>query len=257
MKKEYLKLVSEGLLRTTGNKTGKITDEDIKKLPEVVRKYLHYTGTSGSEKVLSFRVTCNGKIRGSEKSGWMTFKSEQYNFFDQPSRFFYIVAKVLGIPAKGLHVYKDETASMVIKLLGIFTITDARGIEMNKAETVTLFNDMCLLAPATLISDNITWEEIDDRNVKATFTNKSLRISAILTFNEKGEMVNFISYDRYETVNSTTFRNLPWSTPVSEYGKFGPYRLASKADLIYHRPEGDFCYGKFMINSIEYNCKLS
>jgi hypothetical protein len=257
MKKEYLKLVNEGLQRVAGIRTDNVTDEDLKRLPEIVQKYLRYTGVAGREKVISFRAACIGIIRGSEKAGWMNFRSEQYNFFDKPSRFFYIVAKMLGIPAKGLHSYKDETASMVIKLLGIFTITDARGVEMNKAETVTLFNDMCFLAPATLISDSIIWEEIDDLNVKATFTNKKLKISAILTFNEKGEMVNFISYDRYETVNSTTFRNLPWSTPVSEYGNFGPYRLASKADLIYHRPEGDFCYGNFIIKSIEYNIKQS
>ena len=255
MKKEYHNLVQEGLSRTSEFKTEVITDEEMAHLPPVVQKYLVYTGIAGKEKIINFRISCKGQIRSGENSGWMSFISEQYNFFDQPSRFFYIRAKKLGIPATGLHVYKNETASMVIKMAGLFKIVDARGPEMNQAETVTLFNDMCLLAPATLISRNISWEIIDPLTVNARFTNGSLKIGATLSFHEDGRMTNFISNDRYETTDGRTYKNSPWSTPVSEYKDFGDFRLASMADLIYHRPEGDFCYGKFIIDRVEYNCK--
>jgi hypothetical protein len=32
------------------------------------------------------------------------------------------------------------------------------------------------------------------------------------------------------------------------------YHLPSKARLIYRKPQEDFCYGEFVLRSIEYNC---
>jgi len=46
------------------------------------------------------------------------------------------------------------------------------------------------------------------------------------------------------------------STPVKEYREFNGMRLPSFAYTIYHRPDGDFCYGEFEIKSVEYNCKV-
>jgi len=61
-----------------------------------------------------------------------------------------------------------------------------------------IFNDMCLFAPASLVDSRISWEEVDAFIVKATFINGGNKVSAELYFNEKGELVNFISNDRYK-----------------------------------------------------------
>ena len=36
----------------------------------------------------------------------------------------------------------------------LFGVVDARGTEMNQGETVTFFNDVCVLAPGTLVHAN-------------------------------------------------------------------------------------------------------
>ena len=41
---------------------------------------------------------------------------------------------------------------MEIKLAGLFKVVDACGPEMNRGETVSLFNDMCFMEPGSLIS---------------------------------------------------------------------------------------------------------
>lgn len=48
----------------------------------------------------------------------------------------------------------DFGGEMKIKLAGLITVAEASGPIMNKSETVTFFNDMCLIAPETLIDDN-------------------------------------------------------------------------------------------------------
>ncbi len=205
------------------------------------------------EKVWNFRAEFRGGIRSGPEDEFMPLRSVQYNFTDEPARFFYIVAHKKGIPAKGIHIYQDQTAIMLIKILGLFTVADAKGEEMNQGETVTVFNDMCFMAPATLIDINIEWRDIDDLTVEGRYTNGLISISAIMSFKENGELVNFVSNDRFETTDGRTFKNYPWHTPVTSYGSFGEYRLPTSAKLIYKRPDGDFCYGEFSLVSIEYN----
>ncbi|MGE0019870.1 MAG: DUF6544 family protein [Draconibacterium sp.] len=255
MKKKYLK---EVLLRLESEqyRTPEIlTDNDMLHMPEAVKRYIRLTGFLGKEKIFNFFLKASGQIRSSEKSGWMQFTSEQYNFFENPFRAFYIRAVKTGVPAVGLHLYKNETATMVIKLLNLFKVVDAKGPEMNQGETVTILNDMCFMAPGSLINKNITWETMDTGQVKATFTNGQITVSAILTFDEEDKLVNFLSFDRFETSDGKIYINNPWETPVKEYKKFGEYFLPSKADVIYKRPEGDFCYLEFSLEEIKYNVK--
>ena len=71
----------------------------------------------------------------------------------------------------GNHIYRDQKATMLIKILGLFTVSDAKGWQMDQGETVTVFNDMCFMAPASLIDKRIEWKEIDEESVSARFTN--------------------------------------------------------------------------------------
>lgn len=256
MKKIFKSEVSTALERTKGITPELLTENDIPHLPAVVQKYLRYAGVVGKEKVVNFRVEFDGGIRSNPGDPFMKLRSVQYNFIDNPTRIFYITAKKTGIPAYGIHLYKKETAIMVIKMLGLFTVADAKGQEMNQGETVTVFNDMCFMAPATLIDKNIQWETIDPLTVKARFTNGGITISATLFFNDCGELVNFVSNDRFETKDGKNYYNYPWETPVfGGYQEINGYRLARGAKAIYKHPEGDFCYGEFKIKNIEYNCK--
>jgi hypothetical protein len=124
---------------------------------------------------------------------------------------------------------------------------------MNKAETVTVFNDMCLSAPASLIDKRIEWETVNPLKVKATFNNKGVKISAELFFNEKGEMINFVSNDRYLTSTGKDYQNAPWSTPVRDYRDYNGVKLASYGEAHWSLPEGDYCYGKINLKEINYN----
>ena len=160
MKSAYKKAVLEALDRTRLQEIKILTETDIQHLPAIVQKYLYYSGSIGKEKVLNFRAEFKGGIRSKSTEDFMPLKSVQYNFTDKPTRLFYIIARKKGIPAKGIHLYRDQTAIMLIKIFGLFTVVDAKGKEMNQGETVTLFNDMCFMAPASLIDRNIEWKDL-------------------------------------------------------------------------------------------------
>lgn len=229
-----------------------LTENDIAPLPLPVQKYLRYTKVVGRPKVKNFRTEFVGGMRGKANEPYMKLHSVQYNFFQNPSRYFYMTASKMGLPATGLHLYQDKTATFDVKLLNWLPVVSARGEKMNQAETVTLFNDMCFIAPATLIDNRIAWEQIDNLSVKAVYTNGDISVSAILYFNESGELINFISPDRFET-DGKKYESYPWKTPVSEYKEQNGYLLPSIAKLIYEKPEGDFTYGELEYIDVRYN----
>jgi len=151
MKNKFKKIVLSELERTKNLEPELLTEKDLDHLPEVVKKYIRYTGIVGKEKVLNFRSECKGGIRSNPDEEYMPLKSVQYNFIDLPSRLFYIVAKKKGISAIGLHLYQNAKATFQIKILGLFTAVNAKGPKMDQGETVTVLNDMVFMAPGSLI----------------------------------------------------------------------------------------------------------
>jgi hypothetical protein len=154
-----------------------------------------------------------------------------------------------------LHTYADSGAVMRIKLASFFTVAEAKGEIMNKSETVTMFNDICLFAPAALIDQKIEWFPVDSLTVDAFFENAGIRIKARLYFNAKGELVNFESDDRYESADGKTYVNYRWSTPVKDYRNFGEAKLASYGEAVWHKPEGKFVYAKMRLKEIVCNTR--
>lgn len=241
--------VKANLLLTKNIPEDLLREADIKLLPEPIQKYLRYSGVIDKPKIKNIRITFDGKMRDRGKD-WFTFCSLQYNFFDEPARLFFMKAKMFGITVPGYHNYHHATAKMDVKIFGLFSAVKLKGIEMNKAETVTVFNDMCLLAPASLIDKRIEWLPVDSSTTVAVFTNGTNTIKATLLFNAQGQLINFISDDRYAVGDMKRYR---FSTPVSEYGRVNGRNVLQTASTIWHYPEGEFTYGKFRLKNIDFN----
>ncbi len=237
------------------SKPGILLEQDILHLPDPVQKYLRYTAAIGKERIEHIRLEFAGKFKTDPERKYANFKSVQYNFFQHPTRLFYMKMPVMGIPCFGLHVYKNATASMKINLASLITVVDAKGPEMDMGETVTVFNDMCVMAPAALIDADVKWQTIDSLTVKAEYTLGANRITATLYFNATGQLVNFISNDRYLSSDGKTYSNYPWSTPVKEYREFHGRMMPSYGETIWFMPEGEYVYGKFNLIKVDFNGK--
>lgn len=226
-----------------------LSEKDLEHLPAIVQQYIIHSGALQQPKIKSFRVVFEGEMRDKGKD-WFTFHSEQYNTIQPASRQFFMNAKMFGITIPGYHHYADGKATMQIKLFGLIPIVDIHGKELSQAETVTLFNDMCLMAPASLIDERIVWQPIDSLRVKATFTNTPFSVSAELVFNADGELINFFSDDRYAVADMKRYR---FSTPFSQYKKINGRLIGTYGEAIWHYPDGEFVYGKFYLKEVEYN----
>jgi hypothetical protein len=245
----WRKDVTENLQHNNGATNELLTEADLQHLPSSVQQYLKYTGALNKPKVKNMRIVFDGEMRDKGKD-YFPFRSVQYNFFEEPARLFYMKGKMFGVTVPGYHHYIKEQAVMDIRLFGLIPMVQKSGDVMNKAETVTLFNDMCLMAPATLIDKKIQWQVIDSNSVKAIFTNHNISISANLYFNAKGQLIDFISNDRTAV---SDMKEYPWSTPITEYGNFNGHHLFAVGEAIWHYLDGKFTYGKFNTKEVEYN----
>ena len=230
-----------------------LAEADLARLPAAIRRYLRSTGVVGHPRVLNMNVRMHGHIRSGLDASWMPFVAEQYSFFGERARYFYMKASRWLVPIHVYHRYTGTAATMQVKVFDQVPIAYASGPEMTKAETVTMFNDMCLLAPATLIDPGIQWEPVDETRTLATFANAGQSIRAELSFNELGELVNFRSDDRWKIEADGSMRAVPWSTPIHDYRAFGHARLGSRGVGIWHQSDGPFAYVEIEVDEIAYN----
>lgn len=250
----YKAVVRESLVRYT--EPPLVTEADLSDLPDPVQKYLRITGSVGKPRIQNFKAVFTGDFRSDLNGPWMAFRSEQYNFIDQPTRLFVMKATMYSLPVEGLHIFRGYIATMQIKLASFFQVVNAKGPEMNQGETVTLFNDMCLMAPATLIDkEKIKWEADGPLSARAKFTHLGNTISARLSFNQAGELTDFVSNDRFFSPDGKTFKSYPWSTPVRNYRELDGRKVPSYAEVVWHTPEGERTYGKFNLAEIKYNLR--
>jgi hypothetical protein len=234
-----------------------LTEADLAPLPAAVQRYIRLSGALDQPRVRDFRARFHGRIRSGPKARWMAFTGEQHNFYDPangPSRFFLMDASMLGLPVQVYHRYVDAQATMRVKAVSLWTMVDASGPDMDAAETVTVFNDLCVFAPGALIDHDIRWGEIDPRTIHAHFAHRDHVVRAVLSFNEAGELTDFVSDDRaVVSSNGRAFTKMRWSTPLSDYRAFGRHRVMGRGQCVWHLPEGEYAYLQLDLDAIDYN----
>ena len=231
-----------------------VTDENLVGLPPPVQRFLRQAGVVGSPRVHNFKATWRGRIRQKGDDPWMEFTAEQHNFPREPSRFFFMKATRSGLPVDVYHAFADQSATMRVRLLSLFPMVDAHGPEMTRAETVTLFNDLALLAPAELVDASIRWEPIDEQSARGFYTVGANTISAVLHFNEADQLVDFVSDDRLAaSASGTQFVRQRWSTPVLAHGTYDSVRVLTRGEGRWHPSEGDYAYLEIELLDLQIN----
>jgi hypothetical protein len=235
-----------------GPPTAPLTRDDLAPLPPPVRRYVERSGAIGRPRPQNMRVAFDAEMYRKPGQAPMRATSIQYSFFGSPARLFLMEARMFGLPVRALHVYRRQQATFTVRVASLVNMVDLRGDQMTAGETVTVLNDLCLMAPGALVDPRLAWEPLDDRTAAITFANGRHRVAAVLVFNDRDELVDFRSNDRPEAVGG---RLVPghWSTPVSEYRDTGGLHLAHRGSAVYARPDGPFTYGAFTLRSLAYD----
>ena len=181
----------------------------------------------------------------------MRARSVQYNFFGRPTRLFLMEARMFGLPVRALHVYRQEPATFTVRVASTVNMVDLRGEEISAAETVTVLNDMCLMAPGAWSIrgwHGSRWTIGRRRSPSPTVRTSSPRRWCSTTATSSW------------TSGPTTARTAapaPSSRCAGRHRHRVPRRRrpapAARGGAVYHRPDGPFTYGEFTLRSIQYD----
>ena len=229
-----------------------VNEADLAPLPPLMQIYLRTMGVVGRAHVQNFRVTFKAQMRSSPTSPWMESTATQYEFFHAPARLFHMNASRAGIPFDIFHRYVDSAATFQVRIAGLKSVVDKRGAGLTNDETVTLMNDVLVMAPAAVIDLPFTFKSTGAHTLRATFTNAGFTVSATLTFDATGNLIGFLSNDR---AHDRDGGNAAWSTPITGYQQIDGIRIGSRGDANWIDSSGEWTYGRFQIMSIAYNVK--
>lgn len=221
-----------------------LTEADIAGLPEPVRRYIAVSGSLGKPRAVQIEMVVEAEISDAPNAAPMAGPVTQYERFDKPRRLFLMESRMKGLPVKVLHDFNYDNATMRVRLAGLISVVDLQGEDATRTETVTILNDLCLFAPSLLADPRLSWSEIDATHSGVSFTLGPNTVSAVLTFDHGGELVDFRSEDRGALQKDGSLRLIPWTTPVRNYRDFDGRRIATEGEAIWHYPEGEcpiFC----------------
>jgi hypothetical protein len=234
-----------------------VTEGDLADLPEPLAAYIRRSGAVGKPRVTNFSAHFHGRIRSGPDQAWMPFTGEQLNTYGpRPERVFIMDATRSGLPVTVLHSFRDTTATMRAKVLSLFTVVNASGPEMDRGETVTVFNDLVVLAPSAIVDAPVRWTAVDAHHVQGAFTDGDQTVSAELTFDATNDLVNFVSEDRLRaSADGKSFTPQVWSTPLAEHRDTTGRRVLVMGEGRWRAPppEGLFTYVEFHVDDIAYN----
>lgn len=231
-----------------------IRAEELAPLPAPIRRYLKAAGVVGTPHVRRFHAELSGRIRGAADAPWMPFTAEQTNLVSPPTRLFWMSATRGGLPVSVYHRFAEGAATMRVRLLGVAPIVDAAGAEMTRAETVTVLNDLCVLAPGSLVDAPVQWSPVSETEADATYTIGGNTVRARLTVDAEGRLVDFRSEDRLRaSADGRSFTPAPWRTPFDRHGRLGDTTQPTHGDARWETPEGDLVYIEMEITKVVIN----
>jgi hypothetical protein len=233
-----------------------LRESDLDGLPRPLADYILRSGAVGRPRVVSFRAEFHGRIRSGPDAAWMPFTGQQVNTYGpRARRIFLMDATRSGLPVTVLHVFVNTAAAMRVKLLSLFTVVNASGPEMDRGETVTVFNDLVVMAPGAIVGAPARWTAIDARHVRGDFTDGNQTVSAVLTFNAEHDLVDFTSDDRTRaSADGKSFTAERWSTPLSgQHDAHGRRVIALGRGVWGTGPDGSYTYLEFHLDAIQFN----
>jgi len=248
MSNSQLKKEVKTLFSLSGEVSNNIyTSQQIKDLPEPVKKYFEYSLNEGQKYISYLRLKHGGEFRTQPNQKWMVIKGEEYFTAENPG--FVWFGKVPLVSAKDS--YYNGKGNLKIKLLSTIKLADAKGSEFDQGEILRWLAETPLFPTALLPSENLKWEPIDNNSAKAILIDKNITIEGIFHFNEQGQIIEF-NAKRYK--DGDTFED--WGGYYRDYREIDGVKIPFSMEVVWHLESGDFSYAKFNIEEMEYDKPL-
>ena len=232
-----------------------VTEEMLAGLPEPAQRYLRYSGVVGRPMVDTVRIRQACRMRPAPGGRSFPLVAEQWYRVEPPGFIWDATVPVGRIPVvRGRDGYLEGRGMMTIKAGSLIPFVDASGPEMDQASLTRHLSEMSWF-PSAFLRERVTWEAIDDTNVRVSITDGDLRATGVLEIDAEGRLVTFRS-ERHAMVGKA-FELRPWSAPTYAYGEFEGLRLPVRGAAVWTLPNGtELPYIEAELTDVEYDPPL-
>lgn len=228
-----------------------VTMEDLDELPDPVKRYLIWTGIIGKPFIKSVRLKQRGEFRLAPDKPFQPLMAEEYYTTRRPSFLWRGVVKNGAFPVIGFDKYYNSIGNMKIRVLGLKTIADVTGDEINKSAAIRYLNEMVWF-PTAFLEDYIQWEPLDDHAAKALFITDDFTVSAIFYFDDEGKVTSMRTEERYLT-DGDTFMQYPWTTPYTAFKETNGIQVPVSGEAYWEMGEERFTYVRLDVTDLQYD----
>lgn len=213
-------------------------------LPEPVQRYFRYALKDGQPYINSVRLKHNGLFKTDLKKDFINIKGEQY-FSVQPPQFIWkgttsmFTARDSFIAGKG---------NLKVSLFNIITVVNGKGSTLDEGELQRWLAESVWFPTNLLPSEYVKWSAIDVDTAKLSFHYNAVAFDFIVRFNAIGEITE-IQGERF----MTTDKKEKWVCKMANYKEVNNVKIPFSDQAIWRLEDGDHCYAKFEVQTIEYD----
>ncbi len=238
------RLVAEGRPQGT-----LITEAMLAGLPPPAQRYFAHAGVVGMKIPAVVRLHQIGRIRSSADGPWMGFEADETYSVNPPGFVWRAYLPRRGLPAAiGRDEYLGGKGSILMKLLGIYTVADEHGPELAAAGLMRYLNEM-MWFPMAYLGSNVSIAAIDEDSFDVTIAERSLTASATLFVDAEGRLINF----RARRLSANTNALETWETPMTRDGVRGGLTVPVAGTAVWRLPAGDFDYIEIEMTELAYD----
>ncbi len=246
-----------GPLTSTIRATPRFDARELEGLPAPVQRYFRAVLTDGQPIIATASIEMAGTINMSATGEqWKPFSSHQRvatsSAGARPG--FLWDAKVRMFPGVAAHVedsYIAGQGQLIAKLLGLFTVAEARGGELARGEFMRWFAEAPWYPTALLPSQGVRWQAVDAASANATLVDGPITLTLLFRFNETGLIASVRADSRGAGVGKGMVM-LPWECSLSSYQRQGGMLIPMTGEAAWVRPDGRKVYFVGHVASVSY-----
>jgi len=229
-----------------------ITEASLAGLPEVVARYMRYSGLVGKKQISAVRWLHSGTFRPAANREFFPIKGAYYVTANKPSFCWYgKISMAPGLSVAAFDSYYDGNGRMRIKIMSAFTLADEQSEFTDISSFGRMVIEMAILPSFFLDSERISWINSDSASAECLIKDSGMQTSAKLSFSTEGALEK-IEVDRYYG-NDENQQTLEKFTGIA-HGKrnHNGIILPEIFDGYWNLKTGDLHYVHFIVDSVEY-----
>ncbi|MCL2573179.1 MAG: hypothetical protein FWE34_01350 [Defluviitaleaceae bacterium] len=228
------------------------TEQGIEHLPIAMQNHFKVAGLIGQPMPNYAKVFMPSVPLYQSKDASPLILDYNLYIFSHPARLAYMTTSMFGFPFEAYDSTQEGIGFMKGIVGKIFTLFNEDGPEMDRGQLMTWLGEAPLL-PSVLLSQYITWQQIDANRVEAILAYRGISGSGIFTFCDNGLIHSFQTNDRPRTATDGSIDFPKWSAVIDSWkrNEDGAY-IPSSVKAIWHLSEGDLVYFETSSFTIEF-----